>query len=105
MEAYMADWNDIKNDIKKTMNSVGKELTKIGNRGAAKLKLNGLKVELAELFEELGRISYKKLRDKVDEFESTEEMAKIITKIDDKRRLIRQLEDELEESVSGNDEE
>lgn len=101
----MADWNDIKNDIKKTMNGVGKELTKIGNRGAAKLKLNGLKVELAELFEELGRISYKKLRDKVDEFESTEEMAKIITKIDDKRRLIRQLEDELEESVSGNDEE
>jgi len=93
----MADWNDIKNDIKKTVSGVGKELTRIGNRSATKLKLNSLKVELAELFEELGRISYKKLREKVDKFDSTEEIAKILTKIDDKRRLIRQLEDELAE--------
>lgn len=99
----MADWNDIKNDLKKTVSGVGKEITKLGSIGASKLRLNGLKVELAELFEELGRISYKKLRESTDTAESTEEIAKVITKIDEKRRLIRQLEDELEESAKGNE--
>ena len=99
----MADWKDIGNDIKKTMSGVGKELTKIGNRSAAKLKLNGLKIELAELFEELGRISYKKLRFEGEYVEGTEEIAKVLTAIDDKRRQIKQLEDELEESAKGND--
>ena len=99
----MADWKDIGNDIKKTMSGVGKELTKIGNRSAAKLKLNGLKIELAELFEELGRISYKKLRFEGEYVEGTEEIAKVLTAIDDKRRRIKQLEDELEESAKGND--
>lgn len=99
----MADWNDIKNDLKKTVSGVGKEITKLGNIGATKLKLNGLKVELAELFEELGRISYKKLRENQNEMVSTEEIAKIITKIDEKRRLISQLEEELEESKKENE--
>ena len=94
----MADWNDIKKDIKRTVSGVGKELTKIGSRSAARLKLNGLKVELAELFETLGRISYKTLREGDGDFEGTEEIASVINKIDDKRRLIRQLEDELKES-------
>ncbi|MBO4971516.1 MAG: hypothetical protein J6D45_01755 [Clostridia bacterium] len=99
----MADWNDIKNDLKKTVSGVGKEITKLGNIGATKLKLNGLKVELAELFEELGRISYKKLRENQNEIVSTEEIAKVITKIDEKRRLISQLEEELEESKKENE--
>lgn len=99
----MADWNDIKNDLKKTVSGVGKEITKLGNIGATKLKLNGLKVELAELFEELGRISYKKLRENQNEIVSTEEIAKVITKIDEKRRLISQLEEELEENKKGNE--
>ena len=99
----MADWNDIKNDLKKTVSGVGKEITKRGNIGATKLKLNGLKVELAELFEELGRISYKKLRENQNEMVSTEEIAKVITKIDEKRRLISQLEEELEESKKENE--
>lgn len=99
----MADWNDIKNDLKKTVSGVGKEITKLGNIGATKLKLNGLKVELAELFEELGRISYKKLRENQNEMASTEEIAKVITKIDEKRRLISQLEEELEESKKENE--
>ncbi|MBE6669642.1 MAG: hypothetical protein E7601_05515 [Ruminococcaceae bacterium] len=99
----MADWNDIKNDLKKTVSGVGKEITKLGNIGATKLKLNGLKVELAELFEELGRISYKKLRENQNEMVSTEEIAKVITKIDEKRRLISQLEEELEESKKENE--
>lgn len=100
----MADWNDIKNDIKKTMSGVGKELTKIGNIGATKLKLNSLKVELGELFEELGRVSYKKLRDGGDDISGTEDIARIISKIDDKRRQIRQIEDELAESEKKGDE-
>lgn len=99
----MADWNDIKNDLKKAVSGVGKEITKLGNIGATKLKLNGLKVELAELFEELGRISYKKLRENQNEMVSTEEIAKVITKIDEKRRLISQLEEELEESKKENE--
>lgn len=99
----MADWNDIKNDLKKTVSGVGKEITKLGNIGATKLKLNGLKVELAELFEELGRISYKKLRENQNEMVSTEEIAKVITKIDEKRRLISQLEEKLEESKKENE--
>ena len=99
----MADWNDIKNDLKKTVGGVGKEITKLGNIGATKLKLNGLKVELAELFEELGRISYKKLRENQNEMVSTEEIAMVITKIDEKRRLISQLEEELEESKKENE--
>ena len=98
----MADWNNIKKDIKNTVNGVGKELTKIGSRSATRLKLNGLKVELAELFEELGRISYKKLRYEDGAVDSTEEIAKIISKIDEKRRAVRQLEDELEESIKNN---
>ena len=99
----MADWKSIGNDIKKTMSGVGKELTKMGNRSAAKLKLNGLKVELAELFEELGRISYKKLRFEGENLESTEDIAKVLAKIDDKRRQITHLEDDIEESANDND--
>ena len=60
-------------------------------------------MELAELFEELGRISYKKLRENQNEIVSTEEIAKVITKIDEKRRLISQLEEELEESKKENE--
>lgn len=100
----MADWNDIKNDFKKTMSGVGKELTKIGSIGATRLKLNSLKVELGELFEELGRVSYKKLREGSDDISGTEDIARIITKIDDKRRQIRQIEDELAESEKKGDE-
>lgn len=93
----MADWKEIKKDIKNTMTGVGKELTKIGSKGALKLKLNSLKVELAELFEDLGRISYKKLRFEDEAGDSTDEIAKIISKIDEKRRQIKQVESELEE--------
>lgn len=91
----MADWNEIKNDIKKTAKGVGAELTKIGNSAAAHLKLNGLKVELAELFEKLGRVSYENLRKAEGEKQETEKIAGLLAKIDEKKAQIAALEADI----------
>ncbi len=94
----MADWNGIKKDIKKTAGEIGKELTKMGEKAVTSLKLNSMKIELSELFEELGRISYKKLRSESGdgpEQSSAEDIAVIIAKIDEKRRQIKALEEEI----------
>lgn len=88
----MADWNGIMHDIEKTVNGVGRELTKLGNSAATKLKLNSLKVELCELYEELGRISYKKLRN--EQSNDVGDLAELIDKIDGKMKLIKKLESE-----------
>ncbi len=88
----MADWNELKHDIGKTVEGVGKELSKLGNSAATKLKLNGLKVELAELYEALGRKSYKNLRDgKVTDLS---EIADLLSKIDEKIKVIKEIEKE-----------
>lgn len=89
----MADWNEIKHDLERTVNGVGRELTKLGNTAATKLKLNSLKVELCELYEELGRISYKKLRD--ENSNDIGDIADLLKKIDDKIKLIKTIEEEL----------
>lgn len=91
----MADWNEIKHDIKKTAKGVGAELAKMGQNAATHLKLNGLKVELAELFEKLGRVSYENLRKKEDEAQDTEKIAALLSKIDEKKAQITALEADI----------
>ncbi len=91
----MADWNELKHDIEKAASGVGKELTRLGNSAARSLKLNGLKVELAELYEKLGRASYKKL--KGEEEESAADIAHLLDKIDRKLREIEALESDKAE--------
>lgn len=91
----MADWNEIKHDIKKTAKSVGTELTKLGSSAAARLKLNSLKVELAELFEKLGRVSYESLRTDGKAEGDTEKIAALLSKIDEKKAQIVAIEAEI----------
>ena len=91
----MADWNEIKHDIKKTAKGVGAELTKMGKSATAHLKLNSLKVELAELFEKLGRVSYESLRAEGRTDGETEKIANLLARIDEKKAQIAAVEVEL----------
>ncbi len=86
----MADINGIMHDLEKAVDGVGKELTKLGNSAATKLKLNSLKVELAELYEALGKKSYQNLKE--GKSGDVSDIADLIAKIDEKIRLIKEIE-------------
>ena len=92
---YMADWNGIKHDLEKTAAELGRELTKMGNSAAGKLKLNSLKVELCELHERLGRAAFGRL-DKGENVTASD-VAPIMKLIYEKTKEIEDLEKELNE--------
>lgn len=96
-DLHMADWNGIKHDIEKTASELGRELTKMGNTAAGKLRLNSLKVELCELYERLGKVTFTRLD--AGEHISATDVAPIMKLIYEKKEEI----DKLEKEMSGKD--
>jgi hypothetical protein len=90
----MADWNEIKHDLGKTASELGREMTKLGNTAASKLRLNSLKVELCELYERLGKATFGRLD--MGESVSATDVAPIMKLIYEKKEEIDTHEKELE---------
>lgn len=89
----MPDWNGIKHDLEKTASELGREITKMGNTAAGKLKLNSLKVELCELHERLGKVTFARLD--AGERISASDVAPIMKLIYEKKEEIDKLEKEM----------
>ena len=89
----MADWNGIKHDIEKTASELGREITKMGNTAAGKLRLNSLKVEICELYERLGKVAFARLDagERID----AGDVAPVMKLIYEKKEEIDKLEKEM----------
>ena len=58
----MANWNEFVAGAKKTFNKAAVKVGEVADSAAESIKIEGLKIKLAEKYEELGRIVYEEVR-------------------------------------------
>ena len=58
----MANWNEFLTGAKKTFNKAAVKVGEVADCAADSIKLEGLKIKLAEKYEELGRIVYEEVK-------------------------------------------
>jgi hypothetical protein len=58
----MANWNEFLSGAKKTFNKAAVKVGEVADSAAESIKIEGLKIKLAEKYEELGRIVYEEVR-------------------------------------------
>ena len=58
----MANWNELVSGAKKTFSKAAVKVGEVADSAAESIKIEGLKIKLAEKYEELGRIVYEEVR-------------------------------------------
>ena len=58
----MANWNELVSGAKKTFSKAAVKVSEVADSAAESIKIEGLKIKLAEKYEELGRIVYEEVR-------------------------------------------
>ncbi len=90
----MVNWNEFMSGAKKTFNKAAVKACEVADCAADSIKLEGLKIKLAEKYEELGRIVYEEVKS------SKTNAARVGEKAAEIDALIAQIE-ELKAKKSG----
>ena len=88
-------WNNIKSGVGKAADKTMKKASDIADAAALRIKLRAMNAKLSEKYETLGRLTYKQLK---TEISYAEEIASIITQIDELREEIKVLKQKIEDA-------
>lgn len=91
----MANWEDIKTTVSRAADKTIKKAGELADTASLHFKYKTSKAKLGEKFEKLGRLTYKQLK---TEISYAEEIASIITQIDELREEIKVLKQKIEDA-------
>ena len=90
----MANWEEIRVKVGKAANKAAKKTEELAQSTAKHVKLKSLEHKLSSKYEDLGRLTYKQIKDEVSQ---AEKISRIIEDIDFLRVQIKNLKAEIEE--------
>ena len=94
----MSKWNDIKGGVGKAADKTAKKANELASAAALRIKLRAMNAKLSELYEALGRLTYKQLK---SERSQAEAIAKTIESIDKQREAIKALKARIEDEKAA----
>lgn len=89
----MANWNEICDKVGKAANKAAKKTEEIVDSTSKYVKLKALDMKLSSKYEELGRLTYKQLKNGESE---AEKISEIIEELDSLRERRKALHEEIE---------
>ncbi len=89
----MADWNEIKTKITVVANRAVKKTGEVADTASKHVKLKMLDSKLSSKYEDLGRLTYKQLKNEVSQ---AEKIAEVVAEIDTLRAERMALKKEIE---------
>ena len=90
----MANWNEIRSDVKVAANKAIKKTGELADTASIHLKIKMAEVRLSAAYEKLGKLTYKQLK---TETSQTEAISETIATIDSLRADVKTLKIRLEE--------
>lgn len=94
----MSKWNDIKGGVGKAADKTAKKANELASIAALRIKLRAMNAKLSELYEALGRLTYKQLK---SERSQAEAIARTIESIDKQREAIKALKARIEDEKAA----
>ena len=94
----MSKWNDIKGGVGKAADKTAKKANELASIAAMRIKLRAMNAKLSDLYEALGRLTYKQLK---SERSQAEQIAKTIESIDKQREAIKALKARIEDEKAA----
>ena len=94
----MSKWNDIKGGVGKAADKTAKKANELASIAALRIKLRAMNAKLSDLYEALGRLTYKQLK---SERSQAEAIARTIESIDKQREAIKALKARIEDEKAA----
>ncbi len=98
----MADWNKIKTKIGDAANKAAKKTGELADTASKHVRLKMLDGKISSKYEELGRLTYKQLKNEISQ---ADKISAVIEAIDSLREQRKALKDEIEVDKQARSEE